>query len=449
MSREALPLRAGTPGSVSASTTRVGGREVVDVKIDPSVRRGALTPADGELLRTAVETALDARVPLIGSIASSGADINEGIAALHGWGMAARAMTTASGVVPMILSVDGPAVSGPALLLGLADQVVMTEDAYAFVSGPQMVRQFTGVGIEADALGGAAAHARSSGVAALVTATPDAAREAVCDLLSYLPAHVDEVPPRRPSSDPADRRTPELAELMPDRPTGSYEVRDVIRAIADDGEILELRQWWAPNLVTALVGVAGRPVGVVANQPGALSGTLDITASDKGAGFVAFCDAFGLPLLTLVDTPGFSPGKDQEWRGMIRHGAQLAFAYARATVPRVCVALRKVYGGAYIVMGSKAMGNDVYLAWPTSEIAVMGATQAAEILYRREDPETRARLEDDYAARLLNPYIAAARGSVDAVIDPADTRREVATAFGLLETKQERLPKRRHDNIPL
>ena len=230
---------------------------------------------------------------------------------------------------------------------------------------------------------------------------------------------------------------------------GSYDIRDVARCLVDDGELLEVRRGWAPNLVTGFASLGGRPIGVVANQPQAIAGTLDIPASQKGARFVAFCDAFNLPLLTLVDTPGFYPGKDLEWRGMIRHGAQLAFAYARATVPRLCVVVRKSYGGAYIVMDSRYMGNDLYLAWPTSEIAVMGGGQAAAILQRRASDDERAAFEAEYAERLLNPYVAAGRGTVDAVIDPADTRRQLCATLDLLWGKTERIVGRRHDNTPL
>jgi len=348
-----------------------------------------------------------------------------------------------------VVVVTGPAVSGPALLLGLADVVVMTPDAYAFLSGPRMVTEFTGVMMSPAELGGAGPHARSTGVASLVASDVDDARGLVEALLSLLPAHADEEPPRLAVSDPPDRATPEAGRLIPDSPTGSYDVRRVARALVDDDELLELRAGWAANLVTALASIDGRPIGIVANQPQTLAGTLDIAASQKGARFVAFCDAFNLPLLTLVDTPGFSPGKDQEWRGMIRHGAELAFAYARASVPRVCLTLRKSYGGAYIVMDSKTMGNDLSLAWPTAEIAVMGAKGAAEILQRRATPEERAAAEADYEARLLNPYRAAERGLLDAVIDPADTRREIAAALEVLSTKREWLAPRAHDNTPL
>jgi acetyl-CoA carboxylase carboxyltransferase component len=226
-------------------------------------------------------------------------------------------------------------------------------------------------------------------------------------------------------------------------------VRDVARELLDDGYLLELRDRWAPNVVTALGSIGGRVVGIVANQPLALAGTLDIPGSQKAARFVSFCDAFNVPLVTLVDTPGFYPGKDLEWRGMIRHGAQLVFAYGRATVPRVCVILRKSYGGAYIVMDSKRMGNDVCLAWPTAELAVMGAGQASAILMRRADDDARAEYERDYAERLLNPYVAAERGYVDAVVDPAETRAEVSAALEMLLEKREKLVHRKHDNTPL
>ena len=285
----------------------------------------------------------------------------------------------------------GPAVSGPALLLGLADQVVATERSYAFVSGPRMVAGFTGETVDNAQLGGSGIHARSSGLASLVVADRDAALDAITTLLAFLPQSCDDAPARWATDDPPDRPTPELASVLPASPTGGYDVRDIARAIVDEGELLELRAGWAPNLVTALATIGGRVVGVVANQPVAIAGTLDIPASQKGARFVSFCDAFNVPLLTLIDTPGFYPGKDLEWRGMIRHGAQLAFAYARATVPRIAVALRKAYGGAYIVMDSRAMGNDLYLAWPSAEIAVMGARGAVEILHRRETAERRGR----------------------------------------------------------
>ncbi|CAB4645180.1 MAG: methylmalonyl-CoA carboxyltransferase [Actinobacteria bacterium] len=424
-------------------------RTVVWVDIDPSYHRGALSAEASGVIANAATTALNQRIPLVLAMASSGADILGGIAALHGWGQAARAIAHCSGVVPTFTIVTGPAVSGPALLIGLSDFVIMTADSYAFVSGPTMVAEFTGITMTNEQLGGTDAHAKQSGVASMVVADYESAVSSLEHLLTYIPNNVDELAPPIHTGDASDRLVPEAGAVIPDTATGSYDVRKVIKAIADDGEMFELRERWAANVVTAFITIDGESVGVVANQPMILAGTLDIPASQKAARFVSFCDAFNIPLLTLVDTPGFYPGKDLEWRGMIRHGGQLVFAYARATVPRVCVILRKSYGGAYIVMDSKKMGNDLCLAWPTAELAVMGAGQAAAILQRRATPEERAAFEADYSERLLNPYVAAERGYVDAVINPEETRREVSAALVMLRDKRERLAPRKHDNTPL
>jgi acetyl-CoA carboxylase carboxyltransferase component len=354
-----------------------------------------------------------------------------------------------SGIVPVLLAVLGPAMSGPALMLGMADVVVMSPGAVAYVSGPATVAQMTGLHVTPAELGGAAVHARSTGVAGLLAADEEDALEAVVDLLSYLPDNTDSPPPVEPSDDPPDRPTPELCDLLPATAAGSYDVRQVAGAVADDGHLLELRAGWAPQLVTALARMDGQPVGIVANQPRSMAGTLDIAASQKGARFVAFCDAFNLPIVTLVDTPGFMPGKDLEWRGMIRHGAQLVFAYAEATVARICLILRKAYGGAYIVMDSKAMGNDVCLAWPSAEVAVMGAEGAVKILHRRAGADDQARLADEYRAAYLNPYTASERGFVDLVIDPSDTRAALTAAIRQLGPKREHLQGRKHGNGPL
>ena len=426
----------------------LGGRRVVVVDI-AGEDRGALRPADGENLAIAARTARDQRLPLVCFVESSGAAIDEGVGAVHGWGTAAREFVACSGVVPTIFCVTGPTVSGPALLLGLADLVVMVTDTYAFVSGTHMVRQFTGEELSNEGLGGASMHERTSGVAHFTVADRTEAEDLISELLSFLPDHTDKVPTGWPCSDPVDRPTPEAGDLMPETPTGSYDVRDVLACVVDDRQLLEPRAQWAPNLVTAFASIGGRPVGLVANQPQSVAGTLDIAASQKGGRFVSLCDAFNLPLVTFVDTSGFYPGKDLEWRGMIRYGAQMAFAYARATVPRVCLTLRKSYGGAYIVMDSRYMGNDLMLAWPTAEIAVMGAKGAVEILHRQADEAEREDLVATYEERLLNPYIAAERGSVDRVIEPADTRSELAAALDILSGKRERLPRRRHDNTPL
>jgi acetyl-CoA carboxylase carboxyltransferase component len=452
MSTASLGIQRRVDDAAAAGVETIGDRQVVWVEVGGRTASGfqgvPLSSATSSVVETAARTARNEGMPLVVVLASTGADIVEGIAALEGWGRLARALVDCSGIVPTVVVVDGPAVSGPALLLGVADLVVMTADSYAFVNGPVMVEEFTGVQMTTDELGGAGELARRTGVPSLVVATRDAAVDAVHDLLAYLPSSVDDDPPLRPSDDPVDRLCPDAGGLIPPVSTGSYDVRHVAEAIVDADSLLEIRERWASNLVTAFATIGGRPIGIVANQPLSLAGTLDIPGSQKAARFVAFCDAFNMPILTLVDTPGFYPGKDLEWRGMIRHGAQLVFAYARATVPRLCVVLRKSYGGAYIVMDSKAMGNDLCLAWPWAELAVMGAGQAAAILQRRATPEARAAFEADYAERLLNPYIAAERGYIDAVVDPAETRRHLARALHLLADKREALIARKHGNEP-
>lgn len=444
-----VDIRARAAGFVRAKATDFHGRRVIAVDVRDGDDAGALTPSDGHTIAAAARYALDQRLPLVIRLASSGADLREGVAALDGWGGAAREITRCSGLVPTLVIVTGPTVSGPALMLGLADIVIMVDEAYAFVSGPVMVEQFTGVPIDADELGGASVHGRTSGVATMVAADLEEAEALAAEILAFLPDHTDDPAPSVVCTDPIDRPTPEAYEVLPESANGSYDCRDIIAAVADDGYLLELHAGWAANLVTAFATIGGRPVGIVANQPQTIAGTLDITASRKGARFVALCDAFNISILTVVDTSGFYPGKDLEWRGMIRYGAQMAFAYARATVPRVNVTTRKSYGGAYIVMDSKMMGNDMALAWPSAEIAVMGAKGAVEILHRRATPEERLELEAGYEERLLNPYIAAERGTIDAVIDPAETREQVHAAFAMLAGKREKLPRRRHDNTPL
>ncbi len=419
------------------------------VSVQGGVNRGALSIHDAAVLERAFRSAREERLPIVGLLATSGVDVSEGVEAVVGWGRAAHELARASGVVPILLAATGPVVSGPALMLGLADFTFFTENAYAFVSGPHMVESFTGVPVSAETLGGAGAHARSSGVAAMVGNDVEAVIEAMSRVLSYLPDHVDHLPDRIPTPDPIDRDTAVAAAAIPSHATGSYDVRTIVTDLADDGEFCEVRAAFAPNLVTGLATIDGYTVGVVANQTQALAGSIDIPASHKGARFVQFCDSFGIPLITLVDTSGFLPGKDLEWRGMIRHGAQLAFAYARATVPRIALILRKSYGGAYIVMDSRYMGNDIMLAWPGAEVAVMGAKGAVEILHRSASAEERLGLERDYETRFLTPYPTAERGSISAVIDPCDTRREIGAALAMLITKREQLRPRRHDNMPL
>lgn len=449
MTPASVSLRARVSGSVTAGVEDLDGRAVVLVRSGLAAEDAPLTASDGTTIATAARLALEARLPLVIQFTTSGASVTEGIDALAAWGDAARALAACSGVVPTCMAVTGPALSGPALLLGLVDVVVMTPEGLAFMCGPGMVSAFTGVGVSLTELGGAPVHARLTGVASLLADDTDHALDLIGEVLSYLPDHCDTEPPLGPPGDPGDRATPELRDVLPASERGSYDVRRVAVAIVDDGELLELRGGWAPQLVTALGRIDGRPVGLVANQPQSMAGTLDIAASQKGARFVALCDAFNLAIVTLVDTSGFLPGKDLEWRGMIRHGAELVFAYARATVPRICIILRKAYGGAYIVMDSRGMGSDLCLAWPSAEVAVMGAAPAVQILYRREDAESQAHRVTDYRAEHLTPWKVADRGLVDAVIDPAETRAALSNGLAMLATKRERLVRRRHDNSPL
>ncbi len=434
---------------VRVSTETLSDRRVVIARTSFPGDESELTEDLGRQLTDGIQLAVEKRMPFVMVISTTGVAVAEGIAGSLSWARAASELTSASGVIPTFAVAAGPVLSGPALLLGLVDIVVFCDDAYCYLSGPKNVETYTGVALSAKELGGSSVHSQTSGLASLSSEDVDQALELVGDVLGYLPNSNDDLPPVWPTTDSSHRSTEEVGQLMPDTPTGSYDVRDVIGELVDDGEFLELRPRWAPNLVTGMASMAGMSIGVVANQPRSLAGSIDIPASQKGARFVAMCDAFAIPLLTLVDTSGFLPGKDLEWRGMIRHGAQLAFAYARATVPRVGLILRKSYGGAYIVMDSVNMGNDVMFAWPSAEVAVMGAKGAVEILHRKADEEERAQLVEQYEAQYLTPYPAAERQSISAVIEPADSRRELIAAFTMLATKRERLRSRKHDNSPL
>jgi acetyl-CoA carboxylase carboxyltransferase component len=444
-----LALAARRPDAVEADIRSLGGQEVAFFRLAGGPHRGAVGVDEGLTITAAIRAAVDNAIPIVGVLATSGAEVGDGPAALHAWGCIAAALARASGVVPIVLAVTGPCVSGPSLLLGLADVVVMTADAFAYVSSPASVWAITGHRVDAAGLGGSSVHAARSGVAALVVDDEAGALEAAMHVLALLPDSSMADPTVWPTSDPVERRCDRAAAAVPANANASYDVRAVIEDVVDDGDFLELWSAFAPNLVTGLATVDGMPVGIVANQPLVKAGTIDIEASQKGARFVQLCDAFNVPLLTLVDTPGFQPGKDLEWRGMIRHGAELVHAYAAATVPRVCVVLRKAYGGAYIVMDSKGVGSDWCAAWPNAEMAVMGAPGAVEILHRKASPEERAKLEADYAARYCTPDIAAARGFVDDVIDPCSTREAVALALRALRRKRAALPARRHSNSPL
>lgn len=446
-------LRDRTPDSVSIE---VGAFKHTDppiqaviIKIDVTQNLGALTHESGLSIAKAAELALEKQLPLVGYITSVGADVNEGISAAYGWGLAAKKLVDCSGIIPIIFATFGPTVSGPALLLGISDISIMSEDSYAFVSGPTMVKQFTGVDVDTNRLGGPDIHTSKSGVANFVVKDETEAEHLIAELLTLLPPNADTLPPTLSVDDPADRKTPDIENLLPENIQGAYDIRDIIKQVVDDGELLESKPNWAKNIITAFATLNGNPVGIIANQPQVLAGTLDIAASQKSAHFVNFLDSFNIPILTFVDTPGFQPGRDQEWRGMIRQGAQLAFAYARASVPRICITLRKSYGGAYIVLDSKNMGNDFSFAWPSAEIAVMGAKGAVEILHRSANAKDRQVLEEKYHEQHLNPYKAAERGSIDAVIAPENTRNEIANALDILNSKRETIPPRSHDNTPL
>jgi acetyl-CoA carboxylase carboxyltransferase component len=444
-----LTIAAARNGAADAELRELEGRQVGWFRLAGGSHRGAIGPVEADVVERLVRLAVDVGAPIVGELATSGADIAAGVASLHGWGRIARALVDASGVVPILLTVSGPCVSGPALLLGLADHVVMTVDAFAYVSGPEAVAQITGGVVDHATLGGPTRHDRSTGVASIVAADEEDARHAIFDLLSFLPDTWLDEAPYLPTTDRVDRTCAAAVEAVPESATASYDVRVVIRDVVDAGTFLEVRSGWASSMVTGYARIEGRVVGVVANQPAHLAGTVDIDAARKAGRFVQSCDAFGLPLVTFVDTPGFLPGKELEWRGMIRHGATLVHAYAEATVPRVAVVLRKAYGGAYIVMDSRGLGNDACFAWPSAEIAVMGASGAVQILHRDVAPDDRAELEAAYAAQHCTPTVAADRGYVDAVIDPLDTRRVLAGALRSLRRKRAtHAAHKKHSNTP-
>ena len=440
------PLHAWADAAASAEITEIGGRRVVAFRVAGGKHHGAIGVNGSATVERAVRLAGELHVPLVGELDTSGAELRDGVAALHAWGRLARELVQVSGVVPTLLAVTGACVSGPALALGLFDHVVMTEDAFAYVTGPDSVEGFTGVSVSRAELGGANVHAQRTGVASLVVPDDLAARDALAALLWYLPDHHLDDPPLLATNDIRERSCDLAAAAVPERSTASYDVRVVVEDVLDADSFLELRPRYAPNLVTGYGSLDGRAVGIVANQPMQRAGTLDIEASRKAARFVATCDVFNLPIITFVDTPGFEPGRDLEWRGMIRHGAELVHAYAAATVPRLCVVLRKAYGGAYIVMDSRGIGNDLCIAWPSAEIAVMGAAGAVAILNKgRNDPG----LVAEYRTAFENPYRAAERGLVDAVVDPARTRWVLADALDVLVQKRDARPARRHSNTPL
>jgi propionyl-CoA carboxylase beta chain len=434
----------------------VFGRRAFLFSPDFTVFGGSLSEVFAEKICKVMDLAVKYGCPVIGINDSGGARIQEGVVSLAGYAEIFWRNVQASGVVPQISLVMGPCAGGAVYSPAMTDFIFMVEgSSYMFITGPDVVKTVTGEEVTFEELGGAATHATRSGVAHF-TAPDERALIADCRyLLSFLPQSSAEPPPWEPPSDPADREDPELDTLIPDEPTRPYDMHRVIRSVVDDGEFLEVQPGFAENIVCGLARLAGHPVGVVANQPRAMAGVLDIACSVKSARFVRTCDAFGLPLVTFVDVPGFLPGTAQEWGGIIRHGAKLLYAYCEAEVPKLAVITRKAYGGAYDVMSSKHVGADFNFAWPTAEVAVMGPDGAVNIVFRKEleaadDPDARrAELAEEYRERFANPFTAAERGYVDDVIAPRRTRPALIAALEAARTKRVERPARRHGNIPL
>ncbi|WP_371749146.1 acyl-CoA carboxylase subunit beta [Streptomyces sp. NBC_00280] len=433
----------------------VDGRTVFVYAHDFRIFGGALGEAHASKIHKIMDMAIAAGAPLVSLNDGAGARIQEGVSALAGYGGIFRRNTRASGVIPQISVMLGPCAGGAAYSPALTDFVFMVrETSQMFITGPDVVKAVTGEEITQNALGGADVHAETSGVCHFAYDDEETCIAEVRYLLSLLPQNNRELPPRAHCADSVDRPGDFLLDLVPAGGNRPYDMTRVIEEIVDDGEYLEVHERWARNIICALARLDGQVVGIVANQPQTLAGVLDIEASEKAARFVQFCDSFNIPLVTLVDVPGFLPGVGQEHDGIIRHGAKLLYAYCNATVPRISLILRKAYGGAYIVMDSQSIGADLTFAWPTNEIAVMGPEGAANVIFRRQiaaapDPEaTRRQKIKEYKNELVHPYYAAERGLLDDVIDPRDTRRTLSRAIAMLAAKSGDLPKRKHGNPP-
>jgi acetyl-CoA carboxylase carboxyltransferase component len=444
-----------TDGVITGFGT-IEGRRVCVFAQDFTVFGGALGEVFAEKIHKVMDLAVSVGVPMIGLNDGAGARIQEGVVSLHSYGGIFRRNVASSGVIPQISVILGPCAGGAVYSPAMTDFIFMVEEtSHMFITGPDVVRTVTGEEVTLEELGGAMSHATKSGVASFVLPDEKSCLDEVKYLLRFLPSNNLETPPAVVPTDDPERATPELREIIPASANQPYEMRDVVRAVLDDGEYLEYFPHWARNITCGFGRIDGRVVGVVGNQPAVLAGVLDIDSSEKAARFVRTCDAFNIPLVTFVDVPGFLPGVDQEYGGIIRHGAKLLYAFSEATVPRIQIITRKAYGGAYVVMNSKSIGADLAYAWPSAELAVMGPQGAVEVIHRRElaaaaDPiRRRQELIEEYAERYANPYIAAERGYVDDVIDPADTRKVVVRALAMLATKREELPRRKHGNIPL
>ena len=435
---------------------RVDGRQVFAFAQDFTVFGGSLSEAVSQKICKVMDLAAKTGCPLVGLNDSGGARIQEGVTSLAAYGDIFLRNTLFSGVIPQISVIVGPAAGGAVYSPAITDFVFMVSGTgQMYITGPDVIKAVTGEEVTHEELGGAAAHATRSGVAQFVYETEEECIAEVRRLLGFLPGNNLDDGPLVVTGDGAGQADPDLASLVPDDANRPYDVRDIIYRVVDDEEFMEVHQSFAPNIVVGFGRMDSRTVGIVGNQPQHLAGVLDIDASNKAARFVRFCDCFNIPLVTLVDVPGFMPGVDQEYGGIIRHGAKLIYAYAEATVPKVCVIMRKAYGGAYIVMSSKHLRSDVNLVWPSAEIAVMGAEGAVNIIYRGEisgsgDPDqTKKELVADYQEKFTNPFVAANRGFVDDVIDPAETRPRLIRALEMLQNKQDTLPAKKHGNIPL
>jgi acetyl-CoA carboxylase carboxyltransferase component len=434
----------------------IDGRKVFIFSQDFTVFGGALGEVFAEKIHKVMDLALSVGAPMIGLNDGAGARIQEGVVSLASYGGIFHRNVLASGVTPQISVILGPCAGGAVYSPAMTDFIFMVDEtSHMFITGPDVVKTVTGEEVTLEELGGAKSHATKSGVATFVSPDEKACLDDVKYLFSFLPSNNLETPPELHSGDDPERLCEDLREIMPASPNIPYDMKKVIESVVDDGDFFEYFPRWAGSIVCGFARLDGQTVGIVGNQPMVLAGVLDIESAEKGARFVRTCDAFNIPLVTFVDVPGFLPGVDQEYGGIIRHGAKLLYAFCEATVPRIQVITRKAYGGAYVVMNSKSIGADLAFAWPSAELAVMGPQGAVEILYRREladaaDPVARrAELVDDYTERFANPYVAAERGFIDDVIDPADTRRKVIAGLDLLKSKREELPQRKHGNIPL
>ena len=436
----------------------IDGRNVALYSQDFTVMGGSLGEVFGEKIVKIAEFALKNGIPLVGISDSGGARIQEGVAALSGYGKIFRLNARSSGVIPQITLILGPCAGGAAYSPALTDFTVMVnQTSHMFITGPDVIKTVTGEEVGMEELGGAHTHNARTGNSHYLAQNEDDAIDYVKALLSYLPSNNMDGAPILPATETLDRKDSDfsLDTLIPDSPNQPYDMKIVIQALLDESEFLEVHALFAPNIIVGFGRIEGNTVGIIASQPLQLAGTLDIDSSEKAARFLRFCDAFSIPIVTLVDVPGFLPGTEQEWNGIIRRGAKLLYAYGEASVPLVTVVTRKAYGGAFIVMGSKYIGADINVAWPSAEIAVMGGQGAVNILYRKELSEAeneqalRAQLISEYNETLANPYLAADRGFIDAVIEPNQTREYVTKALRALKTKRDVLPARKHGNIPL